>query len=214
MATPADLRDAVVAAIAAAMPAGVVVEAHGGTFDEAEIKRYATRAPAVLVADLGFRHEQRWQDGRWLVPVRFAAVIVTRDTIAAGAKAPRDAAAQNLAAAVSLVIAGNRFGIEGVFQPAGVDGRNEYSGTVDKTGVAMWQVTWTSAMLLGAPAGEAIDSVIAALTEGVVNGSPEWTAAGGLASPPVDYPLPDPAVAAPAFPLRQDEALYDGEEGS
>ena len=143
-----DLRDAVVSTLQTLLPAAISVEPHGGTFDLEELKRIALTAPAVRIAVVGAHHDKRWKDGRWAVPVHLAAVIVTRDTVKAGAKLSRDAAALILSTAVQIAIAGNRFGLEGVYPPDGVDARNEYSGSVDKLGVALWQVTWSSTMLI------------------------------------------------------------------
>ncbi len=199
MASLADLRAAIVATLSGKLPT-VPVAPHGGVFDLDEIRRYAVTAPAILIAIVGAGRAARWKDGRWAVPVRCAAVIVTRDAAPGDVRVGRDAAALALAAAVELAIVSNRFGLEGVLQPDDVEAHNEYSGPIDKFGVALWQVTWTSTVLLGEPFGDSIDPVIAALTEGIVNGTPEWTASDGLAG--VDVALAEPFVAAPAGSLR------------
>ncbi|MGD0564542.1 MAG: hypothetical protein ABSA66_15805 [Roseiarcus sp.] len=179
------LRDAVVVSLKAKLPEGLSIETHGGTFDLAEVKRFATLAPAVRVAIVGAGRASRYADGRWKVPVRFAAVVFTRDT-ADTTKVRRDAAALLLASAIELAVASNRFGLEGVFQPEDVEARSEYSGPLDTLGVALWQVTWTSAALIGAP-NDPPDTAIAALTQGLVEGVATWnaptppaTAASGL----------------------------------
>ncbi len=211
MTTLADLRDAVVASLSAKL-APVPVAAHGGVFDLDEVKRYAKIAPQVLVAVVGAGHDGRWKDGRWAIPVRFAAVVIARDTVVAGAKISRDVAALTLSTAVQLAVGGNRFGLEGVLQPEHMDARNEYSGPVDTIGVALWQVTWSSTLLAGDPAATSTDPTIAALVREVVNGTDAWTAEGGLASPAPDYTLPGPVLVAPDFPLRQD--ILDPGDGS
>jgi hypothetical protein len=175
------LREAVVASFRAKLGAAVNVDSHGGTFDLDEVKRFATLAPAVRVAIVGAGRASRYADGRWCVPARFSAVVFTRDT-AEAAKVKRDAAALLLASAVELALASNRFGLEGVFQPEEVDGRSEYSGKLDTLGVALWQVTWTSRVLIGAPA-DPPDVAIAALTEAMVEGVVTWNApAAGAAA--------------------------------
>ena len=177
------LRDAVVATLAAAIP-NVSVEAHGGTFDLEEIKRYAALAPAIRVAVVGCGRAYRWNDGRWLVPVNFAAVCVARDLPSADRTkiVGRDAAAMLLATAVGLAVQGNRFGLSGVRQPEDVMARNEYSGRVDQTGLALWQVTWTSGAALGASVNEAIAAIVQVLAQ--VDGS--------TAPPDVIYPASAP----------------------
>ena len=201
MTTLSGLRDAVVASLADKL-APVPVAAHGGVFDLDEVKRYAKIAPQVLVAAVGVGHCGRWKDGRWAIPVRFAAVVVTRDTVAAGgAKFSRDAAALTLSTAVAISVAGNRFGLSGVQQPEEMEARNEYSGPLDAVGVALWQVNWSSTLLAGDPAALSAETAIAALLEEIVNGTTAWTAEGGLADPAPDYALPGPPVGAGGVPL-------------
>lgn len=184
------LRGAVVESLKAKLGAGISIETHGGTFDLEEIKRFATVAPAVRVAIVGGGRASRFNDGRWRVPVRFAAVIITRDT-AAPMKVSRDAAALLLVTSVELAIASNRFGLEGVFQPEDVEARSEYSGPVDTLGVALWQVTWRSDVLLGAQ-GDPSDVVIAALTQALVDTAPTWNAPAAGANPATGLTGADP----------------------
>ncbi|MBY6244142.1 hypothetical protein, partial [Methylosinus sp. Sm6] len=89
-----------------------------------------------------------------------------RDAVADGEKIGRDTQALMIANAVALAVAGNRFGLEGVFQPENLRGANEYSGAVQGMGLALWQVSWTSPVLLG----ESAEAAIAALAELYVNG--------------------------------------------
>ncbi len=155
------LRDAVVASLAAKIPT-VRVEAHGGTFDLPEIKRYAAIAPALVVSVVGCAKGYRFGDGRWCVPVNFAVVVVAKDTPSADRASivGRDTAAMLLATAVELAVQGNRFGLEGVGQPEELTARNEYSGKVDETGIALWQVNWRSDARLGESVKESIDAIV------------------------------------------------------
>lgn len=159
---------AVVAQLAEKLPDGVSVEAHGGTFDLEELKRVALKAPAVRVCLMGTGKGQRATEGEWSVPLNLAAAVITRDSVGAGAKVDRGMAAAALATAVTLVVQGYRFGLAGVGQPEDLIARNEYSGKLDATGVAIWQVTWTQTLLIG----DGVDESIAALTSGTVNGDP------------------------------------------
>ena len=156
------LRDAISATLKAKLPR-VDVDAHGGTFDLDEVKRYAALAPAVRVALVGCGKASRWNDGRWLVPVNIACVIFARDAASADRSTiiSRDTAALALATSVQIVIQGNRFGLSGVRQPEDVTARNEYSGALDATGAALWQVNFTCGVLLG----EAVDETLAALAQ-------------------------------------------------
>ncbi|HEY8136261.1 MAG TPA: hypothetical protein VIF61_00375 [Methylocystis sp.] len=181
------LRDAVVASLRAKIPS-VSIEPHGGSFDEKEIQAFATKAPAIRIALLGFDQVSRHASGQVWLPVNFAAAIVTKDQLDDGAKVTRDTAALLISNAVALAVAGNRFGLSGVKQPENLRGGNLYSGDVLKMGVALWQVTWTSPVLLG----ESVDEALAAMTQLIVNGivfaDPQPTGATPPLTPPGDAP--------------------------
>lgn len=181
------LRDAVVADLRAKIPS-LSIEPHGGSFDEKEIQTFATKAPAIRVALLGFDQVSRHASGQVWLPVNFAAAIVTKDQIEEGAKVSRDTAALMISNAVALAVAGNRFGLSGVKQPENLRGGNLYSGTVLAMGLALWQVTWTSPVLLG----ESVDEALAALTQLIVNGvvfaDPQPTGATPPLTPPGGTP--------------------------
>jgi len=176
------LRAAVVASLKRKLGSTINVDSHGGTFDLAEVKRFATLAPAVRVAIVGVGKASRYADGRLKLPIRFAAVVFTRDTATDGEKIPRDTAALLLATAVELAVGGNRFGLEGVFQPTNLEAHSEYSGPVDTLGVALWQVTWTSDALIGDPE-QPPDTAIAALTRALVDNVTTWNAPGANEDP-------------------------------
>ncbi|MBY6244130.1 DUF1834 family protein, partial [Methylosinus sp. Sm6] len=96
------LRDAVVAALRAKIPGVRSIEPHGGAFDEAELKKFATSAPAIRVALLGFDQVARHSTGQLRLPVHLAAVVITRDAVADGEKIGRDTQALMIANAVAL----------------------------------------------------------------------------------------------------------------
>lgn len=162
-----NLRAAVVTRLRAKIPGLRSIEPHGGTFDDGEVKKFATLAPAIRVACMGFDRVERHSSGMLRLPVHFAAVVVAKDAMQEGDKVGRDTAALLIANAVALAVAGHRFGLEGVFQPENLRGANEYSDASQNAGVALWQVTWTSPVLLG----ESLDEALGALTQLFVNGA-------------------------------------------
>lgn len=149
--TMSDLRAAIIAGLIART--GLAnIDGHGGTFSEAEIKRFSLNAPAVRVAVLGHGALMLHGSGQWAAPVRCVAVVIAKDIVTAGApKVERDVAALLLANAVSAAVAGNQWGLDGVANPEAVTARNEYSGVQDGTGLAMWQVVWTQPLYVSAP---------------------------------------------------------------
>lgn len=166
------LRDRVVAELRAALPGVKSIEPHGGTFDEKEIGRHATQAPAIRVAIMGCGRCQRHNDGMVLLPVNLSAMVVTRDTVEAGRKVDRDTQAMLVANAVALFLYGdrNRFDLELVYAPENVTVRNEYSGAVLGAGLALWQVTWTSSVCLGASIDDAIAALVSAALKDLSTG--------------------------------------------
>lgn len=167
--SPMVLRTAIVAELKAKMPHVRSIEAHGGTFTEDELKRHAVNAPALRVAILGHGRAQNQNSGEWQIPVHVAVVVLAKDEAKEGhGRIDRDEAASALATAVSLVVAGNRFDLSGVSRPSDVQAKNEYSGPIDKVGLALWQVTWTQDITLG----ETVEEAVAALSELWINGAP------------------------------------------
>lgn len=133
-----DVRAAIVAGLAAALPAGTSVQAHRGRFDNAaEIQRFATKAPVVLVACVQARLREPGA-GLAMMPASWAVYVITRDV----PQIPRDAGAIALVEAVLLKVAGNCWGRTDVGAPTDVEARNLYAGNVDTLGVALWAVTF------------------------------------------------------------------------
>ncbi|BBF92360.1 phage protein Gp37 [Blastochloris tepida] len=140
-----DLLDAVVDGLAAKVPQLKSVEAHGGTFDEAEIRRFSAAAPAAKVAILGTGRWQRDHSGRFVIPVRLVVVVATRD----GADAKRDRRALALVMAIAAALDGNRWGLDQVGRPDAIEAESLYSGAIDKTGLGLWQIAWTQDLYAG-----------------------------------------------------------------
>lgn len=140
------LRQAIVDDLQANLPTLKTCEGHGGRFDATEIKRVATRAPALYIACLGVSGADEGPDGI-TGTLQWGAFIVTRDSAAA----PRDEAGLAILQALLLRLPGNRWGLDQAeTRPEAVQARNLYSATVDKLGVAMWAVSWRQRMVIGA----------------------------------------------------------------
>lgn len=132
------IRDAQVAAISAALPALKTVEKHRGRFDStSEIRRYATRAPAVLVADSGFRAAPS-AGGQRRFAITFAWFVITRD--APGL--PRDVSCEGISEALTGLVDENTWGLDYLGAPEEVSARNLYAGAIDQLGVGLWGMTF------------------------------------------------------------------------
>ncbi|WP_051182942.1 phage protein Gp37 [Desulfocurvibacter africanus] len=141
-----DIRAAIVALLADLLH--VQVEPHAGRFDLDELKRAATRTPAVFVACLGFSDVE--EKGHEIsAEVAWAAFVVTGDKPGN----PRHVSSLALVHALGTHIPGNRWGLEeseGI--PEQIRADNLYSAQLDKHGVAMWAIGWRQRMLIDAGA--------------------------------------------------------------
>jgi hypothetical protein len=175
------------------------VAGHGGTFTLEDVKRISVEAPCLRVAITGCEPAKRGSDGQSVLPLNVAVVIVAKDQAQQGVgRTTRDVAALALASAVLLRVAGNRFDLSGVSQPEDLRAANEYSGSLDNTGVALWQVTWRQAIGLGPVDAD----VIPALSQLWIND--ELFTAG---ADPVSAPLaPAFAQTPPNLPINGREA--------
>jgi hypothetical protein len=142
----ARLRDAVVAELKKLLP-GAQVEAHGGTFDENEMARFAVRSPALLVcvSDVGNFTAQ----GRVLL----GEVTVGIALVAGPGKKGQSPDAVALAALAPLLsaIAGRRWGLDGVDgRPERLQAKNLYSGKLAAGHAALWGVSFRQTVEMGA----------------------------------------------------------------
>lgn len=133
---PVDLRRAIVADLAAKLPA-VTVEGLGGQLNEAELARLAVRSPSVHVALMGVDGLVS-KGGAPLATFSLAAIIVC----GTGKKGePAEEGALALVGGVLEALEGNRFGCD-VEAPASVRAENLYSGELEAGHSALWAVTW------------------------------------------------------------------------
>ena len=135
------------------LPGLKTCETHDGRFDLAEIRRHARKAPAVLVSCGGTPSAENRGDEGINTTRQWNAFVLTLD--APGLS--RGEAARNLVDALELLILvgpirtdgptgrqrqANRWGLKGVGQPEQLRSQNLYSGAIDKTGAALWAVSW------------------------------------------------------------------------
>jgi hypothetical protein len=132
------IRDAVVATISKELPSLKTCEAHPGRFDVAELRRTATRAPAVLVAAMALTDVAE-EHGEIKADVTLAVFAVSN----AAPGVSRGDGALGLAQALAMIIPGNRWGLdESESIPRAIRAENLYSGELESSGVAIWATTW------------------------------------------------------------------------
>ena len=137
-------RDAIVSAIKTALPALYTCEAHGGRFDFKELSRWSKQAPAVLVAAVSV---PSIADGPTrIAQVRWVAYLVTRDT----PQATRDVAALDFAEALLRLVRNNTWALDNTQKPERLAAENLYSGQLDRSGMALWAVSWQQGVSLRA----------------------------------------------------------------
>ena len=146
------LRDAIVAQLPKELPALRFVEPHGGRFDAGELKRWALKSPACLVACLGCQSVTR-EGGEPVGAARFVIFFVTRGS----SKLPKEAAALVFIEQIAAIVARNKWDYENAQAPMDVRIDNLYSGQIDKLGVALWSVTWSQAVDLDIQGSAALE---------------------------------------------------------
>ena len=141
-----ELRQGIVDVITAANPTIKTVETRPGKFDITDLKRIgAGKIPAALVSILGLPKVTRTATDENALDVRLAVFIITKDKGAQN----KDAAALDIVEDLLARIPDNRFGVQAVGVPESVKADNLYSGNLDKTGVAIWAITWSQSVRIG-----------------------------------------------------------------
>jgi hypothetical protein len=120
---------------------GVNISTHGGDFDLQELKAYAKRAPAIVVAIVKAQGEN--QGGLAYATATVFLGVLTIDR----AGSPRDQKALQIVEALLNILqrSPNQYwGITDfdVSQPDGVQAENMYSRKLDEEGTAMWGVVF------------------------------------------------------------------------
>lgn len=141
------LREAVVEGIRAAQgvdefPFLRQVEPHGGTFNEAEVTRISSRAPAIFVSVTGCEGQQRMGPDA-SVDAELVAVVITTSRDSDG-RDRHDQALHIVSHMTRLLTKSgvNRWDNKASSHPVNVSCRNLFSGRVDAKGVALWAVEW------------------------------------------------------------------------
>lgn len=132
------LQDAIVASIDTGLSSSFrAVQAHGGRFDEDELKRIATKQPACLVTVMGGAIA-RHGGSQGVCSADVLAFVVT----AGSSTTARSRAAMDLAEDVGQLAVDNAWSYSDAKAPENIRAENLYSGALDRLGVAMWLVRW------------------------------------------------------------------------
>jgi hypothetical protein len=136
-----------VEAVKAAIPDLATCAQYAGEFSGGELGRGSVQSPAVLIACLGVTRVGDVETGEddWLC--RFTAYCMLRH---AGGRWPRSEGALDLASSVVTAVNRSRFKFLKSVWPAKVTRLdNLYAEAFDKSGVALWAVTWEQKTRLG-----------------------------------------------------------------
>lgn len=131
-----DVRSGIIATLATALGANVAVQAHRGSFASAEeVKRFATKPAAVLVAAL---RVARAEDigGIAMLPVDWGIFVITKDVPGIA----RDAGALGMVQTILVLASDADWGGQPVGPVANLEARNLYAATIDQLGIALWGI--------------------------------------------------------------------------
>lgn len=121
---------------------------HDGRWNIEEVKRWAVRSPALLVACTGVSRTEtpgeRWTDA----DLQLGIFVLTGDKPAL----PRGRAALALVDWLLLYVPRARWGVAPLGEAVGLQAANHFDADLDKLGVALWAVTWRQELRLEAAA--------------------------------------------------------------
>ena len=181
-----DLRDAVVAQLAAVLPPAFTVDGHLGRFTPADLSTFLTKAPAAKVAILGLNGgEAAGAEGEALdCRITMAIYVVTKD---GPGTLKRDAAALGAVETIVRLANGQRWGLDFTFDAHAASAQNLTAGEALNKVRAFWGIEIVQPVRLGALDDDGAGVLLRELFVGV---APEI----GLAHE-ADYigPFPEPS---------------------
>ncbi|MFD2177749.1 phage protein Gp37 [Veronia pacifica] len=139
------LRHAIITNIKEALPELSAVDAHPGRFNLDELRRIATKLPAVRVAIMAVSKAAPVQTGERQLTVKLAAFVMTSDR----RKLPKDESALAIVEALLALVPGHHWGMGKLSGASTPKAENLFSGKVDKQGVAMWAISWEQVITVG-----------------------------------------------------------------
>lgn len=146
------LRDRIVERVRTSAP-GVEVEGHLGRFDDAELRKFMVKAPAIRVAALALEDPRPVSDEGVDYTARIGLYIVTKD---GAARLSRDAAAITLVEAVLMLTTGQRWGLAFAHPAQRASAQNLYTpATGQGDGVALWAIDLRQPIRLASEPDEA-----------------------------------------------------------
>jgi phage gp37-like protein len=147
-----ELRDTIMAGVQDRLGDAVSVISHGGRFDVDQLRRYTTRAPAIVVSCAGVSKIEIEGNER-KASLQWAAIIIARNQPAN----MRDVLALAMLESLLHLIAGNNWDMNDVHTPTNISATNLFSATSDSLGNAMWALTWNQAIDLPGTFASSLD---------------------------------------------------------
>ncbi len=126
-------------------PEVVSIESHPGRFDEAELRRFATNAPAIRVACLGFAEVGINEVCQSDILVALGIFLIAR----AQPGESRQAVALRIMRGLSRLVPQHRWGLDFTHDPERIEAKNLYSTTLNQQGVTIWAMSWQQKITVG-----------------------------------------------------------------
>lgn len=144
-----EIRQNMVDQLASQLPALKTCQPHAGRFDAAELRRVAAQAPALFLAVLQIPNLTLNGNNTRVLELSLGAFLATRDQ----PHYPRDTQMLDLVEQLLQLLPKAKWqdGRVRSVEPASINARNLYSGELDKSGIALWLVSWTQRAELPPP---------------------------------------------------------------
>ena len=138
------LQESIVAGLSEAMTGLTSVTAHGGSFGESELKRWAVKSPCGIVVPIRVS-SSKLVATNLVVDVDWTFFIVTQGT----SQINRHSQAINFSSLAMRTIANNRWGNASAQVAKDIGWETLYSSALDGSGIAIQAVTWTQGVDIG-----------------------------------------------------------------
>jgi len=138
------VQESIVSGLSAAMVGMTSVTAHGGAFNEAELRRWAVKTPCGIVVPIQ-ANSSKMVSTTLVVDVEWAFFIVTTGS----SQINRHNQALNFAALAMRTIANNRWGNENAQVANSIKWESLYNGSLDSAGVTIHSISWNQGVCIG-----------------------------------------------------------------
>lgn len=158
-----EMTKAIVAAVKT-VPGLKLAAGYDGQFNEVDLNRFGTDAPAVLVSNVGFEDTDDYSDDL-VANAQWVMTLITKRTSGKETDPSRLYAVQALAETLTVMVRDSNSSVgawanESAGPPEKIRARNIASPALDSRNLTMWLLTWTQKCSVTAFDNDALDDLL------------------------------------------------------